>query len=381
VKKILVFAGTRPEAIKMVPVVRALRAMGDAFAVTLCASGQHKEMLEQAFADFDLKPDVDLGVMAPSQTLASLSSRLYMAIDTLLERETPDAILVQGDTTTAQVAALCAFYRRIPLGHVEAGLRSHDLEAPFPEEMNRRVISMVGQWHFAPTELAKQNLLDEKVAPTSVYVTGNTVIDALLEMRERIRKEPPALPPAIEAVLSAKRTIVLITGHRRESFGQGFENICEALKRLAERHTDVAFVYPVHLNPAVGEIVRARLGAIPNIVLEAPLSYKPFVRLMDASKLLLTDSGGLQEEGPSLGTPVLIMRKTTERPEGVTAGVNKLVGTDVEAIVSNVDRLLSDAAAYAQMASTKNPYGNGTAGQQIAEILRSTLAGGEGYGF
>ncbi|HKD20408.1 MAG TPA: UDP-N-acetylglucosamine 2-epimerase (non-hydrolyzing), partial [Rhizomicrobium sp.] len=288
--------------------------------------------------------------------------------------EKPDAILVQGDTTTAQVAGLCAFYRRIPLGHVEAGLRSHDLDAPFPEEMNRRVISMVGAWHFAPTGLAKQNLLDEKVPASSIFVTGNTVIDALLEMRERIRKTPPALPAAIEAVLAAKRPVVLITGHRRESFGQGFENICEALKRLAERHKDVSFVYPVHLNPQVDAIVRARLGAVANIVLEAPLSYKPFVRLMDASRILLTDSGGLQEEGPSLGKPVLIMRKTTERPEGVTAGVNKVVGTDVEAIVSSVDALLTDAKGYAQMASTKNPYGDGTAGKQIAEILRKALA-------
>jgi UDP-N-acetylglucosamine 2-epimerase (non-hydrolysing) len=380
-KKILIFAGTRPEAIKMVPVVRALRTMDDAFDVTLCASGQHKEMLEQAFADFDLTPDIDLGVMAPSQTLASLSARLFTAIDDLLEREKPDAILVQGDTTTAEVAGLCAFYRRIPLGHIEAGLRSHDMDAPFPEEMNRRVISMVGTWHFAPTQLAKKNLLDEKVAPTSIYVTGNTVIDALLEMRERIRKSVPPLPPKVEALLAAKRTIVLITGHRRESFGQGFENICEALRRLAQRHKDTAFVYPVHLNPAVGETVRARLGAIENIILESPLSYKPFIRLMDASKLLLTDSGGLQEEGPSLGKPVLIMRKTTERPEGVTAGVNKLVGTEVENIMLNVDRLLTDAAAYKQIASTKNPYGDGTAGQQIAEILLSTLVAGEGYGF
>ena len=380
-KKILIFAGTRPEAIKMVPVVRALRTMDDAFDVTLCASGQHKEMLEQAFADFDLTPDIDLGVMAPSQTLASLSARLFTAIDDLLEREKPDAILVQGDTTTAEVAGLCAFYRRIPLGHVEAGLRSHDMDAPFPEEMNRRVISMVGTWHFAPTQLAKKNLLDEKVAPTSIYVTGNTVIDALLEMRERIRKSVPPLPPKVEAVLAAKRTIVLITGHRRESFGQGFENICEALRRLAQRHKDTAFVYPVHLNPAVGETVRARLGAIENIILESPLSYKPFIRLMDASKLLLTDSGGLQEEGPSLGKPVLIMRKTTERPEGVTAGVNKLVGTEVDSIFGNVDRLLTDASVYKEMASTKNPYGDGTAGQQIAEILLSTLAASEGYGF
>ena len=373
-KNILVFAGTRPEAIKMVPVVRALRALGGTFAVRLCASGQHKEMLEQAFADFDLKPDVDLGVMAPAQTLAGLSARLFTAIDDLLDREKPDAILVQGDTTTAEVAGLCAFYRRIPLGHVEAGLRSHDLAAPFPEEVNRRVISLVGTWHFAPTELARQNLLDERVAQSSVFVTGNTVIDALIEMRDRVRKDVPALPPRVEAVLAARRPVVLITGHRRESFGQGFENICEALKQLAERHSGISFVYPVHLNPQVDAIVRARLGTVPNIVLEAPLSYKPFVRLMDASKILLTDSGGLQEEGPSLGKPVLIMRKTTERPEGVAAGVNKIVGTDVETIVANVERLLTDARAYSEMASPKNPYGDGTAGKQIADILRQAFA-------
>ncbi len=344
------------------------------FQTILCASGQHKEMLEQAFSDFDLKPDIDLGVMQPEQTLASLSARLFAAIDALLAREKPDAILVQGDTTTAEVASLCAFYRRVPVGHVEAGLRSHDLEAPFPEEMNRRVISIVGRWHFAPTALSRQNLLDEKVSVSSVHVTGNTVIDALLEMRERIRKNVPTLPPRIEAVLASGKPVVLITGHRRESFGQGFENICEALRKLADAHKDVAFVYPVHLNPAVGEVVRARLGSIPNIVLEAPLSYKPFVRLMDASKLLLTDSGGLQEEGPSLGKPVLIMRKTTERPEGVTAGVNKLVGTDVETIFTNVDKLLTDKAAYAHMASIKNPYGDGTAAAQIAAVLQNDLS-------
>lgn len=373
-KKILVLAGTRPEAIKMVPVVRALQAMDDVFAVTLCASGQHKEMLAQAFADFDLAPDLDLGVMAPSQTLAGLSARLFAAVDDLLARETPDALLVQGDTTTAQVAALAAFYRRIPVGHVEAGLRSHDLEAPFPEELNRRIISMVGRWHFAPTPLARQNLLDEKVPAASIHVTGNTVVDALLEMRGRIAKDPPALPPRIEALMAARAPIVLVTGHRRESFGQGFENICEGLRRLAERHPDVSFVYPVHLNPRVGEIVRARLGHIANVVLEAPLSYKPFVRLMDASRLLLTDSGGLQEEGPSLGKPVLIMRKTTERPEGVIAGVNALVGADADAIFAGVHRLLSDPAAYASMAQAKNPYGDGTAGTQIAAILRKSLA-------
>lgn len=373
-KKILVFAGTRPEAIKMVPVIRALRAMDDVFDVRVCATGQHREMLAQAFADFELAPDVDLGVMEPAQTLASLSARLFAAIDALLEREKPDALLVQGDTTTAEVAALCAFYRRIPLGHVEAGLRSHDLEAPFPEEMNRRVISLVGTWHFAPTELSKRNLLDEKVPAASVFVTGNTVIDALLEMRERIRAAPPALPEAVEAVVAAGKTVVLVTGHRRESFGRGFENICEGLRRLAEKHRDVAFVYPVHLNPVVGDIVRARLGSVSNVVLEAPLSYKPFIRLMDASKILLTDSGGLQEEGPALGKPVLIMRKTTERPEGVEAGSNMLVGADADAIFAGVDRLLTDTAAYLRMAAARNPYGDGTAGTRIAEILRKALA-------
>lgn len=374
-KKVLVFAGTRPEAIKMVPVVRALRALPDVFAITLCASGQHKEMLIQAFADFELAPDIDLGVMEPSQTLASLSARLFSAIDALLERQKPDAILVQGDTTTAEVAALCAFYRRIPVGHVEAGLRSHDLAAPFPEEMNRRLISMVGTWHFAPTELSRRNLLDEKVSPSSIFVTGNTVIDALLEMRERVRRVAPPLPPRIESLAAERRTIVLITGHRRESFGQGFENICEALRRLAERHGDVAFVYPVHLNPAVATIVHARLAGIGNVYLEAPLPYKPFVRLMEASRVLLTDSGGLQEEGPALGKPVLIMRATTERPEGVEAGVNRLVGTDPDRIVEGVDLMLGDGDAYARAANAKNPFGDGTAGRQIAAILQDALRG------
>ncbi len=369
-KRVLVFAGTRPEAIKVVPVVKALRAMGDVFDVQLCASGQHIEMLAQAFADFGMTPDINLSVMEANQTLASLSARLFSTIDGVLAQQKPDAVLVQGDTTTAQVAALCAFYRRIPLGHIEAGLRSHRFDAPFPEEMNRRIVALAAAWNFAPTELSKQNLLHENIPAVAIFITGNTVIDALLEIRERIRTEIPALPPAVEALVAQKRRIVLITGHRRESFGQGFENICEGLRRLAERHADVAFVYPVHLNPAVGETVRKRLSHIANIFLEAPLSYKPFVRLMEASRILLTDSGGLQEEGPSLGKPVLIMREKTERPEGITAGVNKLVGTSPDKIFEGVDTLLTDAAAYQRMAATKNPYGDGTAGEQIANILR-----------
>jgi UDP-N-acetylglucosamine 2-epimerase (non-hydrolysing) len=335
-KRILVFAGTRPEAIKIFPVVRALRQMADAFEVRICASGQHREMLAQAFADFGLVPDIDLAVMAPGQSLASLSGRLFSAIDEVLERERPDAILVQGDTTTVQVASLCGFYREIPVGHIEAGLRSHDLHAPFPEEMNRRITTLTAAWHFAPTELARRNLLAEAIPADTVFVTGNTVIDSLLEMVERVRRDPPPLPPRLVAVAASGRPIVLVTGHRRESFGRGFEDICSALKRLAERHPDACFVYPVHLNPKVKDVVTARLSGVPNIILEAPLTYRPFVRMMDICRLILTDSGGLQEEGPSLGKPVLVMREVTERPEGIEAGVSRLVGSDPDVIVEAV---------------------------------------------
>jgi UDP-N-acetylglucosamine 2-epimerase len=257
---------------------------------------------------------------------------------------------------------------------VEAGLRSHDLAAPFPEEMNRRVLSMIARWQFAPTEQAAQNLRDERIDPAIIHVTGNTVVDALLEMRDKTRADPPTLPERVVTAIAAGRIIVLVTGHRRESFGQGFANICDAIARLAEAHPRVVFVYPVHLNPAVRDIVHARLGRIANVLLEAPLSYRPFVRLMDASRLLLTDSGGLQEEGPALGKPVLVMRRTTERPEGVEAGINRIVGTDSETIFAAVDHLLRDDAALARMASAKNPYGDGTAGKQIAEILRMGFA-------
>lgn len=372
-KKILVFAGTRPEAIKVVPVVRALREMNDVFDTRLCSTGQHREMLSQAFADFGLAPEVDLSVMVPGQNLAGLSGRLFPEIDALLEREQPDAVLVQGDTTTVQVVALCAFYRRIPVGHIEAGLRSHDLLAPFPEELNRRIATLAASWHFAPTALARRNLLAENVPEAAVFVTGNTVIDSLLDMAERVRRAPPPLPGRVEALLSAGTPLVLVTGHRRESFGQGFESICRALRRLAERRPEVAFVYPVHLNPNVRQAVGRWLSNIDNILLEEPLSYRPFVRLMAASRLLLTDSGGIQEEGPALRKPVLIMREVTERPEGVEAGSNRLVGTDSEAIIEGVERLLRDPAEYARMADAPNPYGDGTAGRKIAAFLRQVL--------
>jgi UDP-N-acetylglucosamine 2-epimerase len=372
-RRILVVAGTRPEAIKMAPVVHALRALGSAFDVQLCSTGQHKEMLSQAFADFDLAPDIELGVMAPNQTLAGLSGRLFVAIDELLASEKPDAVLVEGDTTTVQVAALCAFYRHIPVGHVEAGLRSHDLGLPFPEELNRRVTTLATAWHFAPTELARRNLEAEGIRPESIFVTGNTVVDALLDTRDRVRKSPPALPSRVESAIARKSPIVLITGHRRESFGHGFQNICDALQTLAGAHPDATFVYPVHLNPAVREPVHERLANVGNIVLEEPLAYRAFVRLMEESRLILTDSGGIQEEGPSLGKPVLIMRDVTERPEGIDAGVNRLVGTSVDSIVSGVTELLTNDQVYRKMSSAKNPFGDGAAAKQIASVLQQQL--------
>jgi len=372
-KKLLLFIGTRPETVKMVPVLRALKAVPE-FEAKLIATGQHREMLAQALADFNEKPDVNLDLMSAGQTLAGLSARLFEAVDDLLAIEQPAAVLVQGDTTTVQVAALCAFYRRIPVGHVEAGLRSHDLLAPFPEELNRRVTGLVASWHFAPTELSRHNLLDENIPGTDILVTGNTVIDSLLWMRDLVRKEPPALPVQIEEALRQNRRLILVTGHRRESFGEGFRNICQALLEIARRFPDDRLVYPVHLNPNVRGVVNGFLAGTPNIILCEPLTYKPFIRLMDSSCLLLTDSGGIQEEGPSLGKPVLVMREVTERPEGVDAGVNFLVGTDPGVIMETASRFLTDEQACRAAASVKNPYGDGQAGERIAAFLRKRLS-------
>jgi UDP-N-acetylglucosamine 2-epimerase len=373
-KKVVVFAGTRPEAIKVISVVQALRAAPDDFDVCLCSVGQHREMLMQAFADFGVTPDASLDVMSQNQSLAGLSARLFTAIDEFLAAQSPDIILVQGDTMTVQVAALTAFYRRIRVGHIEAGLRSHDMAAPFPEELNRRVASLVTDVHFAPTELSKKNLLAEQVPADRIFVTGNTVVDALYLMLERLKHEHVALPERVEAALAEGRRIVLVTGHRRESFGPGFENICTALRKIAEAHPDVRIVYPVHMNPQVREVVNRVLSGQAGIYLEEPLTYKPFQRLMAASHIILTDSGGIQEEGPALGKPVLVMRDVTERPEGVESGVNKLVGTDVDTIVRETARLLDDAAAYQAMSAGKNPFGDGTAGAQIVAILKAMFA-------
>ena len=368
-KSVLVIAGTRPEAVKMAPVVHALRSRPDDFTAYLCSSGQHQQMLEQTFADFSLVPDFCLDVMASNQSLAGLSARLFTAVDSLLDRLMPDVVLVQGDTTTVQVSALCAFYRGISVGHVEAGLRTWNNHSPFPEEINRRIACLAARWHYAPTEAARRNLLMERIDPANVLVAGNTVIDALLMTLKTIRKAPPPLPPRVEMALAAGRPLILVTGHRRESFGQGFKNVCTAVRQIAAALPDACLVYPVHLNPNVSGPVGSRLGDVPNVILESPLPYKAFVRLMDSCSLILTDSGGIQEEAPSLGKPVLVMRDVTERPEGIEAGVNQLVGTDPQRIVDAVLQFMRDSVGKARKMQIKNPYGDGLAAKRIVEHL------------
>lgn len=366
-KKILIFVGTRPEAIKMAPVYKALKS--GPYNVLLVTTGQHKEMLEQALSDFTLKPDLSLSVMRQNQTLSKLSSKLFSEIDTLLEEEEPDLILVQGDTTTVHVATLCAFYRNIKVGHIEAGLRSFNLKEPFPEELNRRIVSLASDWHFVPTKLAFDNLVNEGINSNKVIITGNTVIDSLIWTYKEVQKNIPTLPENIKSAIDSGEKIILVTGHRRENFGENFENICQALLNIANEFPNVSIIYPVHLNPNVRVQVRKRLGNVPNIILEEPLSYKPFVYLMSSCYIILTDSGGIQEEGPSLGKPVLIMREVTERPEGIDQGVNMLVGTNTNNIYSNVCRLLGSKDEYNKMVKRKNPYGDGTAALKIKNFL------------
>jgi UDP-N-acetylglucosamine 2-epimerase len=374
-KRILVFVGTRPEAIKMAPVIAALKARSDFFETRVCSSGQHRELLASALADFEIVPDIVLHVMSDNQTLASLSAKLFSAIDGMLDNERPDVVLVQGDTTTVMVAALCAFYRGIPVGHVEAGLRSHDILSPFPEELNRKVATLTTRWHFAPTALAKQNLVTEGVLDKAIHVTGNPVIDALFFTVEKNRASPPPLDDQLLSVMESDRKIVLVTAHRRENFGAPFDHICSAIARLSVLHPDVAFIYPVHPNPNVRTKALQRLGTISNIHLIEPLSYRSFVSLLERAYLVLSDSGGLQEEAPALGKPILVMRDVTERPEGVEAGVNLLVGSDQDVIVAKANKLLTNIAAYRAMAHRKNPFGDGNAAPLIANILSQALAG------
>jgi UDP-N-acetylglucosamine 2-epimerase (non-hydrolysing) len=377
--RLSVLFGTRPEAIKLAPVVRALRDVPD-MDCHVCTTAQHREMVDQVLDAFDLVPDADLDLMRAGQSLAELTSRSIAAIDAYLAREQPDLLLVQGDTTTVLCAALAAFYRKVPLGHVEAGLRTGDLTAPWPEEANRVLTTRLAALHFAPTERSRQNLLAEGVLPERIVLTGNTVVDALMLVLEQVRAAPPmipGLPPAFSAP-DHSRALVLITGHRRESFGAGFESICRAIGALAQRFRDTAFVYPVHLNPEVREPVRRILGTntSENVHLIEPLGYREFVALMDRATLILTDSGGVQEEAPSLGKPVLVMRAATERHEAVEAGTARLVGTDFATIVAEVSRLLTDRAAYETMARAQNPYGDGRAAARIVVACRKFLRGG-----
>ena len=376
-KRVAVFMGTRPEAIKMAPVVAALRS-APGLECRVVATGQHREMFQQVADQFGFGVDADLAVMQPDQTLARLSARLMEKVDEWLQAGRPDLALVQGDTTTVLVAALACFYRGIPVGHVEAGLWTGNLRSPFPEEMNRRLVSPIVALHFAPTDSARAALLREGVAEEAVEVTGNTVIDALL--MEVSRQREPDTWKAIDASLSAilgsdwaDVPFVLITGHRRENFGEGIRQICEAIRSLAERFRDYRFVYPVHLNPNVARHVHQLLGGLTSVRLIEPQGYRNFVALMTRCRLVLTDSGGVQEEAPSLGKPVLVMRDTTERPEGVQAGTALLVGPRAERIVEETSRLLENREAYEAMANAVNPYGDGRAAERIVSRVRAYL--------
>jgi len=369
-RRISVIFGTRPEAVKLCPLIHALERHSD-LSPHVCVTGQHRELLDQVLEAFDVVPDVNLNLMQPGQTLSSLSARAISGCDQYLADAKPDLVVVQGDTSTVFCAALASFYRRIPVAHVEAGLRTWNNDSPFPEEINRVLTTRLAAYHFAPTEQAKANLLRDGVAEESVFVTGNTVIDALHLAVERVRQQPPEIPDLPKRFLSrtSDRRMVLVTAHRRENFGAGFESLCRGIALLAHRFPDVDFVYPVHLNPNVREPVNRILSGKPNVHLIKPLGYLPFVAVLEACYLVLTDSGGVQEEAPSLGKPVLVMRDTTERPEAVAMGTVRLVGTDTQTIVRHVSELLQDHHAYGLMSRAANPYGDGRAVPRIIDKL------------
>ncbi len=374
--RVLTIVGTRPEAIKLAPVIMQLEQRPDQFVSKVCATAQHRQMLDQALAPFAIKPDYDLNIMVPGQSLAQVTSSAIEGLDRVIVEEDPDVVLVQGDTTTAFCGALAAYYHQVKVGHVEAGLRTGNKYAPFPEELNRCLISRLADYQFAPTEHASAALLSEGVSASAIFVTGNTGIDALLWVSARVREVRPQLPDELPQAI-AGRQLVLVTGHRRESFGVGFENICRAIREIADAFPDVVFVYPVHLNPNVREPVSRILGGHERIHLIEPLAYEPFVWLMDHAAIILTDSGGVQEEAPSLGKPVLVMRETTERPEGITAGNARLVGIQEERIVTELAQLLRDPKQRAAMAQARNPYGDGQASARILDILADAWGGSE----
>ena len=364
--KALIVIGTRPEAIKTAPVIMEMYRRPESFEVCICVTGQHREMLDQVLQLFSIKPDYDLNIMKDDQSLSELTSRLLHALDRIIFRENPDWVLVQGDTTSAMVGSLVAYYHGIKIGHIEAGLRTYDKHHPFPEEINRRITGTVADFHFAPTPIARDNLVREGVADQTISVTGNTVIDSLLHVVRIFENEH--LEELKE--IPDSRRLILVTAHRRENFGKSLDQICSAIRTIADIYGDeVHFVYPVHLNPNIRNPVKQLLSNIRNITLLDPLPYRAFVQLMNRSYLILTDSGGIQEEAPSLNKPVLVMRNTTERPEAIEAGAAKIVGTDSGSIVKAAKNLLDNSAEYQSMANTKNPYGDGNAAEKICEAL------------
>ena len=381
-KTILLVFGTRPEAIKMAPLVKKLQSQPENFKTVVAVTGQHRQMLDQVLQIFDIVPDYDLNIMQANQDLYDVTSRVLVGMRDVLKEVQPDVVLVHGDTTTSTAAALAAFYQQIPVGHVEAGLRTHNIYSPWPEEMNRQMTGRIATYHFAPTPLAKSNLLHENVKPEQIIVTGNTVIDALYMVVDKIKNDEALQEGLCESLLQAgydtkrldgNRRLVLITGHRRENFGDGFISICTAIRDLAAKYSDVDFVYPMHLNPNVRkpihEVFGEDLTQHSNLFFIEPLEYLSFVYLMEKSTIVLTDSGGIQEEAPGLGKPVLVMRDTTERPEALESGTVLLVGTDYAKIVGEVSTLLDDAAAYQKMSQAVNPYGDGMACERIAAFL------------
>lgn len=363
--KVLCVVGTRPEAIKMSPVILALKDCSDIDCRVL-ATAQHRQMLDQVLDVFDIEPDIDLDIMRPNQALTTLTARLLLDIDDVLLAEKPDVVLAQGDTTTVMTIALSCFYQRIPFGHVEAGLRTWDMSNPFPEEMNRMIAGRLAKWHFTPTESSRQNLLREGIQENKIFVTGNTVIDALQSVAARC--------PAVGIELDDSKRLILVTAHRRENFGEPIKEICRAVRTLVERNEDVQVLYPVHPNPNIQSIAPDMLSGHPRIVLCQPLDYLPFVGAMQRAYLILSDSGGVQEEAPALGKPVLVLRSKTERPEAVEAGAVKLVGPDYGRIVEEAQRLLDDENAYRQMAQSISPYGDGHAAERIAQVLKGQFA-------
>jgi UDP-N-acetylglucosamine 2-epimerase (non-hydrolysing) len=373
--KVLTVFGTRPEAIKMAPLVKALNA--DArFDNKVCVTGQHREMLDEVLDIFEITPDFDLNIMAPNQGLSDITSKILLGMREILHQYRPDIVLVHGDTSTTFGAALAAFYSKIKVGHIEAGLRTGDIYSPWPEEANRKLTSSITNLHFAPTRSSANNLIAEGVDATNIYVTGNTVVDALFLAMDKIQNSPSLLKNLETKYdfLNSGRKKILVTGHRRENFGIGFENICKALATISERNRDIQILYPVHLNPNVREPVNKFLNGTENIHIIEPVGYLDFVYLMDSVHLILTDSGGIQEEAPSLGKPVLVMRDTTERPEALNAGTVKLVGTNSQKIISEVEHLLADASSYQKMSLTHNPYGDGNSCEKILSVLSGEIA-------